>query len=71
MTRCVSCGKRLSGDELGLYRKLISRSGDQYLCMDCIARDLGCSRTLLEKKVLQFKKLGCALFPPLEEPSEQ
>ena len=67
MAACIRCGKVLTGDELGLYRKLICRTGDRYLCADCLAEDLGCDRKILEEKIRTFKRLGCALFPPAEE----
>ena len=59
---CTRCGKAMTSDEVGLYRKLYNRIGTQYICIDCIATDLEVSRELLEQKIVEFKAMGCTLF---------
>ena len=60
--RCQKCGKELSKDEIGLHKKLFNRAADSFLCISCSAAYFGVSVALLEKKVQQFKEMGCVLF---------
>ena len=62
MALCKTCGAPLSNDELGLNRKLLGRTVTQAYCLDCLADQFHCSRALLENKIEQFRRLGCALF---------
>lgn len=60
---CMRCGARLSGDEIALYRKLIFRGAEEFLCIDCLAADCSTTREKLEKLVAFFHKTGtCSLF---------
>lgn len=61
-TRCKKCGKILTGDEIAVYRKLVNRGAQEYLCMDCLARYFNCPRKLIEDKIVYFKRTGCTLF---------
>lgn len=62
MNRCIKCGKELNGDDIGLTKKLINRGAEEFLCIDCLAEKFNCSRELLEKKIVQFREMGCTLF---------
>lgn len=61
-TRCFKCEKPLSHDEIALYKKLISLSSEQFMCLDCLSKYLNCKKEALEKKIDQFREMGCHLF---------
>ena len=62
MSNCKKCGKELSGNDIGLTKKLINRGSTEFLCIDCIAEKFDCTKELLEEKIRQFKEAGCTLF---------
>ncbi len=62
MSTCKKCGKELSGNDIGLTKKLINRGSTEFLCIDCIAEKFECTKELLEEKIRQFKESGCTLF---------
>ena len=62
MSNCKKCGKELSGNDIGLTKKLINRGATEFLCINCIAEKFDCSKELLEEKIKQFKESGCTLF---------
>ena len=37
MSNCKKCGKELSGNDIGLTKKIINRGSTEFLCIDCIA----------------------------------
>ena len=53
MARCKNCGRTLTGDEIGLYRKLVNRGADTYLCKACLADHFSCDTALLDEKIAQ------------------
>lgn len=59
---CEECGKRLSRDDTAIYRRLVNRGAETFLCMDCLARYFGCSRELIETRADYYKSIGCTLF---------
>lgn len=64
MTQCRQCHKPLTADEIGLYKKLIHRGAEDFLCITCLAAHFHCEEALLRKKIQQFRASGCLLFPP-------
>ena len=44
---CKKCGALLGGDDIAIYRKLVTRNADEFFCIDCLAENLGCTRDLL------------------------
>ncbi len=62
MSQCKSCEKDLTGNEIGLTKKLINRGSTEFYCINCLAQKFNCDVPLLEKKIEQFKKQGCTLF---------
>lgn len=62
MSLCKECGKELLGDEIALYKRMISKGAQSFLCITCLAKFFGCSEELLYKKIEHFKKSGCMLF---------
>ena len=62
MSSCKKCGKELSGNDIGLTKKLINRGSTEFLCINCIAEKFDCTKELLEEKIRQFKESGCTFF---------
>ena len=62
MLTCITCGRPLEKDEVALTRKLINRGATQYLCIDCLAKKFEVTREDLEKKIEEFRQMGCTLF---------
>jgi hypothetical protein len=62
MAECVRCGRTLTGDEIGIYRKLINRAAKEFFCKDCLARHFNCDVKLIDQKIAQFRAQGCTLF---------
>ena len=62
---CFKCRKSpLSSNERGLCLKYLGRATTQFLCMDCLAEELGTSTADLEHMIFVFRTQGCRLFPP-------
>jgi len=59
---CSECNRALKKDEVALCKKLLGTENGDFYCIDCLASDLGCSRTDLEIKIEEFKEQGCTLF---------
>lgn len=62
MCKCKECEKMLTKAEIGLFKKLISKSAEKFMCFDCMAEYFEVSAEALEKKAEQYKKMGCTLF---------
>ena len=62
MSKCFRCGAELSVDEIGVYKKLINRGAEKFLCIPCLSKELKISEEAIRKKIEQFKKAGCTLF---------
>lgn len=62
MLTCARCGREIGRDEVGLTRKLVNRGATQYLCYECLARTFEVTREELERKVREFREMGCTLF---------
>ena len=62
MTDCKECGKILLLDEIAIYRRLIYRDAEEYLCKACLARSLKVDEKEIDKKIEHFRSIGCTLF---------
>ena len=63
MIECVICGKiHLDKDTIGINKKLLGISIDNFYCMDCLAAHLECTVDELLDKIEEFKEEGCTLF---------
>ncbi len=60
---CFDCGNELFADDIAIYRKLVDRNADEFLCIDCLAERFGCTREDVEKLIAHFRESGvCTLF---------
>lgn len=55
MSVCVKCGKTLTYNEIGAYRKFVNRGGKDFLCKECLAKRLGISPERIDQKIEEFK----------------
>jgi hypothetical protein len=62
-TNCAYCGKEnLSGDVIGLNKKLVGLTAERMMCLTCMAEDLETTEEELLEFVERFKREGCKLF---------
>jgi len=62
MALCKECGKPLKSDEVAIYRRLIYRDAEEYLCIECLSKSLKVDRRVIEEKIKYYKEIGCTLF---------
>lgn len=62
MSECKNCKKELSSDEISLYRKLVNRGAQEFICKECLAVELKVTTELLDERIEYFRSSGCALF---------
>ena len=59
----MNCDEELLSDEIAIYKKLVNRGAEKYLCIDCLAEYFKCSRKAIEDKIDYYRKSGeCTLF---------
>ena len=60
---CKQCGAPLGGDDIAIYRKLVHRGAQEFLCIDCLAAYFQCPRAEIEKHIRWYRESGqCTLF---------
>ncbi len=60
---CDYCGASdLNKNTVGINKKLYGKNVKRFLCMDCLAEDLGVTVEELLDKIEEFKEEGCELF---------
>ncbi len=62
MTCCKECGKILGIDDIAIYRRLIHREAEEFLCRNCLADFLKVDVGEINDKIEYFKRIGCTLF---------
>ena len=62
MAQCFQCGVQLTADEIAVYRKMVNREADEFLCKTCLARYFDVPVEKIDQKIQQFKRIGCLLF---------
>ena len=45
---CKKCGALLGGDDIAIYRKLVTRNADEFFCIDCLAEYYNTTREVIE-----------------------
>ena len=61
--RCRECGKPLTGDEVAVTKKLISRGAAEFLCVSCLAAYFEVRPEDIRERIAYFRSTGCTLFP--------
>ena len=62
MIKCRNCKCELTRDDVGLYRKIVTREAESFLCIPCLAEKLAVAEEDLCEMVERFRKAGCQLF---------
>ena len=63
MSNCIKCGKTLDLIEIGLYKKLVNRGASEFMCKLCLSEYMNIPVDILDRKIVEFRKMGCTLFP--------
>ena len=61
---CMECGRELTADEIAIYKRMVNRGAENFLCVSCLARHYKIPEELIYEKIEHFRAMGCALFPP-------
>ena len=60
---CRECGASLGSDDIAIYRKLVFRAAEDFLCIDCLAAYFKCPKEEIEKRIRYYRESGeCTLF---------
>ena len=60
---CKRCGAPLGGDDIAIYKKLVSRRAEDFLCIDCLAAFFRVDRAEIDKRIAYYRASGeCTLF---------
>lgn len=60
---CIACGREnLAKNELGINKKLLGESVENYYCIDCLADYLDVTVEDIMEKIEEFRAEGCVLF---------
>lgn len=62
MSVCMICGKELTYNEIGAYKKFVNRSSSEFMCLECLALKLQVPEKVLKNKIEEFRAQGCMLF---------
>ena len=62
MCNCIKCGRELTNDEIGLFKKLVNRGAEKFMCISCMSEYFEVSEEALRKNIKQYKEMGCTLF---------
>jgi len=63
MKVCLNCGKEILGDESAIYRKLINKTAETFLCIPCLAKHFNCKETYIYDLIKHYRENGiCSLF---------
>lgn len=62
MGGCMQCGKALTFNEVGAYKKFVNRGSTTFLCKTCLSAKLNVTVEQIDEKIEQFRAQGCTLF---------
>ncbi len=62
MDKCIKCQRELTRDEIGLFKKLVNRGAQKFMCLSCMSEYFEVSEEALLKKIEQYRAMGCTLF---------
>lgn len=60
--RCVSCGKEVTKDEIGITKKLVNRGTEDFYCKECLAKHFRMEVRDVDILIEHFRAAGCTLF---------
>ena len=66
-TKCIGCQKLLSSDEVALNQRLLGNQIGTFHCIDCLARRMDSSPSVMRELIAQFKEMNCVYFTRLME----
>ena len=58
---CTRCGQKTGVLDRGMYRKIVSRTEEKFLCMDCLADQFKVPAETMRERA-EFLRETCALF---------
>ena len=61
---CRNCGRELTADEIGIYKRMVNRGATEFLCASCLANYFQISEAMVYEKIEHFRAMGCTLFEP-------
>ncbi len=59
---CMTCGRELHPDEIAIYKRLVNRGAESYLCISCLSAHFRVDESLIREKIRHFREQGCTLF---------
>lgn len=59
---CINCGRALTGDDIGMTKKLMNRGARQFYCIGCLAAYFEVPEAEVRRKLEEFREMGCTLF---------
>ena len=59
---CRNCGRKLTGDEIGIYKRMVNRGATDFLCASCLSGHFHIEEALIYEKIEHFRSMGCTLF---------
>jgi len=63
MKACYNCGKEILGDESAIYRKLVNKLAEKFLCIPCLAVHFNCEESRIRGLIKFYRENGiCSLF---------
>lgn len=63
LNKCANCGKYpLNKDEIAASKRFLGEKMNVFLCLDCLAADIGYDREELDAMISQLKEDGCQYF---------
>ncbi len=60
---CRQCGGPLGMDDRAIYKKLVNRGAEDFLCIGCLADYFQVPREEIEERIRYYRESGeCTLF---------
>lgn len=59
---CAACGAPMTNDEIAFGLHLHGGAAARFLCVACLAEELGCPPEQLRHKIALLKRSGCRYF---------
>ncbi|MCI5810202.1 MAG: hypothetical protein MR018_01360 [Clostridiales bacterium] len=67
MSVCRRCSRTLTADEIAVYKRMVNRGADTFLCAACLAAEFHVPESLIHEKIAHFRAMGCTLFSQTAE----